>query len=425
MMPLRHERPSREYMRELRAVARGAEALRNHLPKINLLPDGFPLAQVEDFCAALVGLPNGTAEGSIAPLRAADSELNRIRQRFIPAHDGEDDDSPAPLVERDGDLDLRLGALLLAVRSAIERYKVESGEELETDVSADRPSNPAAAAAGTSAIEAIDEAQDQIASADGLCEALDDEALAAIETEYRLVADAGTQLGVTKASLETESPRVTVLGWLHDGMEGSARELEKRLADPRLAKISKEIGDGLREILEAWAPVVTTVRVVVTRVGNIIVILRGDQSGEDDPGPFDYIEVYNRLLRGERVPDAWAPQVTEIDLWQLRHDDDCHHLSIEERQRIVGDPKDFSDARLFANLTALGRLYLSSTQVADIAPLRGLTALERLHIDRTQVADIEPLRGLTNLESLWIQGTPVQDTSALDHLKPKLTIYGP
>lgn len=57
-MPLRHERPSVEYMRELRAVSRSAAALSDHLPKVNLFPEGFPREQVEGFCKALIRLPN-------------------------------------------------------------------------------------------------------------------------------------------------------------------------------------------------------------------------------------------------------------------------------------------------------------------------------------------------------------------------------
>lgn len=61
-MPLPHERPSQNYMRELKAVARAAGDLADHLGKVNLLPDGFPIEQVEGFCIALTSLPHGTAD---------------------------------------------------------------------------------------------------------------------------------------------------------------------------------------------------------------------------------------------------------------------------------------------------------------------------------------------------------------------------
>lgn len=293
-MPLRHERPSADYMRELRAVARAAASLREQLPTINLLPDGFPLEQVEGFCDSLVRLPNGTAEGSIGPLRAADSELNRIRQRFIPAY-SEDDEEPQPLVARDGNLDLRLVSLMAAVRSAIERYKVEAGEELDTDVTPDLPYNPDAEKPTADAIAALDDAGRDVAHAEDVFATADVEVRRELETEQRLVSDSGTQAASTKAALSTESPRPTVIEWLEDGLSRTTTELEQRFEPYRdkIVAVGREVGDGLREIVEAWVPLVATLRIAATTTKNVVTILRSSSInvGEEEilPPDFDYV----------------------------------------------------------------------------------------------------------------------------------------
>ncbi|MEL7463425.1 MAG: leucine-rich repeat domain-containing protein, partial [Pseudomonadota bacterium] len=62
-----------------------------------------------------------------------------------------------------------------------------------------------------------------------------------------------------------------------------------------------------------------------------------------------------------------------------------------------------------ANLTALQRLDLRSTQVADIAPLASLSALHTLSLQNTQVADIAPLENLSALQALTLHNTQVAD----------------
>lgn len=207
-MPLSHERPSRNYMRELKAVARAASDLADHLGKVNLLPNGFPIEQVEGFCSALISLPHGTAEGSIAPLRAADSELNRVRQHYIPAYD-DDEDEKEPLVSRGDDFDQRLVGLMAAIRAAIEQYKLESGEELDTDITPDLADVEKANDAITAALEATTKAGTDIKQIDQAIADFDTEQLEHIELEIMLASDAGVQVRSAEAALKTEKPRPT------------------------------------------------------------------------------------------------------------------------------------------------------------------------------------------------------------------------
>lgn len=393
-MPLRHECPSPEFMRELKAVARSAGALRDHLPKVNLLPDGFPLEQVEGYCNALVRLPDGTAEASIGPLRAADSELNRIRQRFIPAHD-EDAGDPEPLVPRGSNFDLRLVGLMAAVRAAIERYKVESGEELDTDITPDRPEAPEVGAAKSAAFNDIAVAADNIGQVEAEIDAADPSVVAELENEKRLIVSADVNIASAAATLSTEAPRPTVLGWLDDNLNSVANEMDQLVeaASPKAAGVGKEIGGLARDLTEIWFPKISrTLRAVSMRLTSIRVIILGstDAPAASPPPDFSYIEVYNHLLRGESVPESWAPFVTELDFVFLNP----HHLDKTTRDQIKGDGESFSDAGLLKNLTALQTLKLWDTQVADIAPLKNLTALRSLDLANTHVTDTRPLAHL-------------------------------
>ena len=47
------------------------------------------------------------------------------------------------------------------------------------------------------------------------------------------------------------------------------------------------------------------------------------------------------------------------------------------------------------------RLYLSNTQISDIAPLANLTSLNSLDIDNTQISDLTPLANLTSLNCVF------------------------
>ncbi|MEW7009735.1 leucine-rich repeat domain-containing protein [Lentilitoribacter sp. EG35] len=412
-MPLSHERPSQEYMRELKEVARAAADLVDHLGKVNLLPDGFPIEQVEGFCKALTRLPSGTAEGSIAPLRAADSELNRVRQRFIPAHD-EDEGDEEPLVPRNGDFDLRLVGLMAAVRAAIEQYKLESGEELDTDVTPDLPETDKADEAIEAAIQATTQTSQDVANVDAMLAEADDETRNEFEAEAMLASDAGVQAQSAEASLKTERPRPTVIDWLSNGVENTASAMENQLAKhgEKLAQAGQEVRSGVGELLEINFPkLVKSLNVVNKRLTNIVVIFKVDGVGEQ-PHDFDYVEVYNRLLRGEMVPDSWAPFVTTLDF----EFEASHHLANIGMENITGSAEEFTNAALLSNLTHLHILYLADTQISDVAPLSNFTTLQSLNLSNTQVSDISPLSNLTTLQYLFLNGTKVSDIAPLSIL---------
>ncbi len=81
--------------------------------------------------------------------------------------------------------------------------------------------------------------------------------------------------------------------------------------------------------------------------------------------------------------------------------------------RLDLDGTQIADLAPLAGLTALQTLYLSDTQAADLAPLAGLTALQTLDLRGTQAADLAPLAGLTALQTLDLRGTQAADLSPL------------
>jgi Leucine-rich repeat (LRR) protein len=76
-----------------------------------------------------------------------------------------------------------------------------------------------------------------------------------------------------------------------------------------------------------------------------------------------------------------------------------------------------SDLGPLQGLTGLQRLSLKGTQVSDLARLRGLTGLQTLWLDGTQVSDLTPLQGLTGLQTLGLGGTQVLDLRPLQRLR--------
>jgi hypothetical protein len=109
------------------------------------------------------------------------------------------------------------------------------------------------------------------------------------------VSDSGTQAASTKAALSTESPRPTVIEWLEDGLSRTTTELEQRFEPYRdkIVAVGREVGDGLREIVEAWVPLVATLRIAATTTKNVVTILRSSSInvGEEEilPPDFDYV----------------------------------------------------------------------------------------------------------------------------------------
>ena len=75
-----------------------------------------------------------------------------------------------------------------------------------------------------------------------------------------------------------------------------------------------------------------------------------------------------------------------------------------------------------AQLSALTRLDLGSTQVTDLTPLAQLSALTRLYLRNTQITDLTPLAQLSALTALSLSNTQVSDLAPLMHLSALATL---
>ena len=136
-------------MAELKEVAASAAELQDFLGKANVLPAGFPKAPVDTLCEALQALPDGTAEGSITTLEVGHQRLMGLRRTYILTRGGtitpEDGDAPPPSF-RGETIDTLMTGLYAAIGTAIDQYKLEAGEEPETDTSPEIEVTPEAGA---------------------------------------------------------------------------------------------------------------------------------------------------------------------------------------------------------------------------------------------------------------------------------------
>lgn len=146
-MSLGHSRPPDSLLRELKEVARDAAELVLVLERgLNFpLPADFPKNQLLDISRSLIQLPDGTAEGSRAPLDYASHRLPALRRQHIPSEDltlGEAD----PAVSRGTVLDQRLGTLMVSVSTALDEYRRLASDEGDANYRAEAGVVPKASA---------------------------------------------------------------------------------------------------------------------------------------------------------------------------------------------------------------------------------------------------------------------------------------
>jgi hypothetical protein len=185
--------------------------------------------------------------------------------------------------------------------------------------------------------------------------------------------------------------------------ELAARDAQSRPPRGAVALPTSLLGRRLRALLNAAEPEIA--RIVAALPGEVrqalVRLLAGaPMQGEtiettnEPPPDFSPEGVRALVLANRRVPDAWIPFVTTLDL--------------------SGSP--IRQLRRCASLTALQSLDLRYTWVSDVAPLAGLTALQSLDLMVTEVSDVAPLAGLTALQSLDLEGTQKSDVVPLRHL---------
>jgi hypothetical protein len=128
-------------MRELREVESDAGALAAELARAQqqYLPSDFPAEQLQELLAELQSLPLGTAEGCRRPLEYARGRLPAIRRQFIKTEEESrqspaDADAPPPLT-RGITIDVRIGAIVNSVTTALDEYRALAS--IQDEVAAD------------------------------------------------------------------------------------------------------------------------------------------------------------------------------------------------------------------------------------------------------------------------------------------------
>jgi hypothetical protein len=136
---LTYTTPPPSLMRELREVEADAGALAAELARAQHLPSDFPAEQLQELIVELQSLPLGTAEGCRQPLQYARARLPAIRRQFIKTEEESrqlpaDADAPPPLT-RGMTIDVRIGALVNSVTTALDEYRALAS--IQDDDSAD------------------------------------------------------------------------------------------------------------------------------------------------------------------------------------------------------------------------------------------------------------------------------------------------
>lgn len=92
-------------------------------------------------------------------------------------------------------------------------------------------------------------------------------------------------------------------------------------------------------------------------------------------------------------------------------------FKITNKTTLYLSSSDIIDLSPLKDLPSLTELYLSSTHILDLTPLKGLKNLEKLFISNTKINDLTPIQELHNLKLLDISHTQVLDLIPIKNLK--------
>lgn len=123
-------------------------------------------------------------------------------------------------------------------------------------------------------------------------------------------------------------------------------------------------------------------------------------------------------------PVSMLTDLQELDLHQLQEEQgwlDMSPLSTLVNLTslgLQGSDADIIQHTPWARLTALSKLDLHGSRVADLRPIRELTRLRSLELSQTrELRDLGPLSGLTGLQELVLTGSKnVRDLRPILHL---------
>ncbi len=427
-MPLEYSQPEPGLARELREVARDANALIAALTReLNFeLPRDFPKAQLLDICRSLAQLPDGTAEGCRAALDYARNRLPTIRREHILSEELDvptRDAHAAPPVLRNSLIDERLSRLITSVTTALDAYR-----HLAAEAPKEEPKpEPAVAVSPELADQAVSQSERLEAGLTDATKIVEETTNPTSQRADSLKRQLFDGLGLNRlARAELRMPRV-VVSW-YRGVVSALNNLPDVI---RHAANGIRIGVDIAEALvDRWHDFQRNhVRFYldeIRRTADTLLVVADRLDGQKRaavsvpvPKPDlaipDNVEALARemMLGGLALPDHWLPRIRELDFSNMRIQ---HIPTLDELPALqslnLSDTR-VSDLAPLAGLTALQSLDLTGTPVSDLAPLAGLTALQSLDLRFTQVSDLAPLAGLTALQRLDLTGTQVRDLAPL------------
>jgi Leucine-rich repeat (LRR) protein len=418
-MPLRYTKPPEGLARELREVARDADALASALTDgLNFdLPAEFPWHQLREICRSLAQLPNGTAEGCRVPLEYARNRLPAIRREHIPSEDssesGSSSGSASPLT-RDSRIDECLRHLIASTTTAFDEYRRLASEAPREEPTPDA-ARPVPDELAQSAISQSLRLDAELSAARKTVEELSNPGSVGADNLKRQYQDTQQLNGMVRAEL---AMRRMVASWYRNIVKG----LDKLPSVIRATTNGLRIGTDIAEIAaERWhdfsrnttKAAIDEIRKTLDALEAVAIVLEnarrgglkgrqgvpaetGDAQRAPEPRvPYNVEEQARAMILGGRAPPShWVPFIRELNFYG----------------------KNLDSPKLLSGLTALQSLYLINTPVSDVSPLSGLTALQSLYLSGTRVSDVSPLSGLTALQSLDLTSTPVSDVSPLSGL---------
>jgi len=475
-MQLGYGKPNRKLLRELRQVRADADAVIRALTEINLLPDDFPKAGLEDLCKSLTGLADGTAENCRPVLEYARNRVPQIRrENFLLEDDGEEDDEDEhdekdaraagggePRLSRGMVLDGRLSVLFASVGTALDEYRVQAQARFDDEVRGEeaaalrRPEETAAPMADAiKTIAASEHAQSELRAKDiGETEKGD--------TLLRRLQD-GRNLAL--AALSLLRARRIVRRWF-EGIAAAVRKLPDLIGKAaRAIKVGADVArplagwwlttqenaiNGAIDQVESFGDALEEVGERLKRKPSRPAQPELPRPAEDaprDPAILRAEAEAERLLKaGIEVPDDIARIVEKIDLegtdrapnsiarWQdvarfqalrsleARHADfdlSQHGWFLAGKPGLshVGlSPLHSDDLGPIGSLTSLTSLELYTVDATDLGPLANLTRLTSLSLHANSATDLDPLGSLTSLTSLSLHANSATDLDPLGSL---------
>jgi hypothetical protein len=336
-------------------------------------------------------------------------------------------------VLRGEELDTRISMLYVAVGSALEQWKKETGTEIEPILDAESAIPPETDIGRVEAISSARQAETQIGKARDEIREADLLQRPEVDRLDRLAVDAENQIKTGRSEVSLEQPRPTLLEKAGKALDATANAM---IFVGKTLKAGADIGDAWYKVWEEIEKgIFTTVTVLIRATGSAFdatgTIIRnarglsGHQPTSPAPPPpdFDGDAVRKMILRGEAPPVAWRPFVTQLNFSFTQIADLSPLVGLTSLQVLSLDNTRITDFTPLAGLTSLQKLSLDNTGITDFTPLAGLTSLQELWLNNTRITDITPLAGLTSLQELWLEGVENADLSVLDHLA-HLTIFG-